>query len=64
MDVFDKVFNVCLPPGAGAAARGQLQELAMGGEVLVATPGRLIDFVDRGIITLARTRSACYLLSL
>jgi len=37
-------------------SRPRAQELALGGQVLVATPGRLIDFVDRGIVTLARTR--------
>ena len=40
----------------GAPARGQLQQLAQGADVLVATPGRLIDFVDRGVISLACTR--------
>jgi ATP-dependent RNA helicase DDX3X len=38
----------------GADAKGQLRELARGVDVLVATPGRLIDFVDRGVVSLAK----------
>eukprot|EP00613_Pedinella_sp_CCMP2098_P075128 CAMPEP_0171923748 /NCGR_PEP_ID=MMETSP0993-20121228/22419_1 /TAXON_ID=483369 /ORGANISM="non described non described, Strain CCMP2098" /LENGTH=565 /DNA_ID=CAMNT_0012561849 /DNA_START=29 /DNA_END=1723 /DNA_ORIENTATION=+ len=37
----------------GASARGQLEELAQGVDVLVATPGRLSDFLERGLVSLA-----------
>jgi ATP-dependent RNA helicase DDX3X len=37
----------------GAAARGQLSGLASGCDLLVATPGRLQDFVERGMVSLA-----------
>ncbi|KAJ1457009.1 P-loop containing nucleoside triphosphate hydrolase protein [Pelagophyceae sp. CCMP2097] len=40
----------------GAEARGQLAQLAAGVEVLVATPGRLVDFLerDRTLVSLIR----------
>ena len=38
----------------GAKARPQLAELAIGGDICVATPGRLIDFMERGVLSLAR----------
>ena len=37
----------------GAKARPQLLELARGVDICVATPGRLIDFIDRGVCTMA-----------
>lgn len=37
----------------GAAQRAQLQQLALGVDILVATPGRLTDFVERGLVTLS-----------
>ena len=40
----------------GADARAQLRELAKGVDVLVATPGRLQDFVDRGVVLFAATK--------
>lgn len=40
----------------GADARAQLAELARGVDVCVATPGRLIDFIDRRVISLACSR--------
>ena len=39
----------------GADAKAQLRELAKGVDILVATPGRLQDFVDRGVVSLAGT---------
>ena len=36
----------------GADIRAQLHELACGTDVLVATPGRLLDLVDRGVVSL------------
>lgn len=40
----------------GAKARQQLYELAQGVDILVATPGRLQDFCDRGLVTLAHVK--------
>jgi ATP-dependent RNA helicase DDX3X len=36
----------------GADIRAQLVQLASGTDVLVATPGRLLDLVDRGVVSL------------
>ena len=41
----------------GGKLGGQLHKLAFGCEVLVATPGRLADFLSRGIISLSRVKS-------
>jgi ATP-dependent RNA helicase DDX3X len=40
----------------GVNARAQLKELAFGAHIIVATPGRLTDFVDRGIVSLAEVQ--------
>jgi ATP-dependent RNA helicase DDX3X len=40
----------------GATARPQLEALASGVEILVATPGRLADFLDRNLVSLSRCR--------
>ena len=40
----------------GAAARGQLTQCAAGPDILVATPGRLTDFLDRDLVDLSYTR--------
>ena len=40
----------------GADQRKQIRELAVGADIVVATPGRLTDFVERGIVTLSRVR--------
>lgn len=40
----------------GAPTRGQLSLLAKGVDILVATPGRLNDFLQRTLITLASTK--------
>jgi superfamily II DNA/RNA helicase len=37
----------------GANQRPQLRALAFGADLVVATPGRLTDFVERGIVSLA-----------
>ena len=39
----------------GANAKGQLMNLAKGMDILVATPGRLQDFVDRHLVSLRKT---------
>ena len=59
---FDDEANAAVaPPRAvvvygGADAKAQLRELARGCDVLVATPGRLTDFVDRGVVSLSNTK--------
>jgi ATP-dependent RNA helicase DDX3X len=59
---FDDESNASVaPPRAvvvygGADAKAQLRELARGCDVLVATPGRLTDFVDRGVVSLSNTK--------
>ena len=40
----------------GADISNQLRELERGCHLLVATPGRLVDIVDRGRISLANIR--------
>lgn len=40
----------------GASARPQLAALAAGAEILVATPGRLVDFLQRDLVSLARCK--------
>ncbi|KAI8981922.1 P-loop containing nucleoside triphosphate hydrolase protein [Mycotypha africana] len=40
----------------GAGSGGQLQELARGCDILIATPGRLVDFIDRGKVDLSRIK--------
>lgn len=40
----------------GAPTRGQLALLAKGVDILVATPGRLNDFLQRGLVNLAHTK--------
>ena len=42
----------------GANARGQLTRLADGVDIVVATPGRLQDFVDRKLVSLSRFSSS------
>ena len=40
----------------GANQRQQIRALAYGGDLVVATPGRLTDFVDRGLVLLDQVR--------
>lgn len=37
----------------GASQRKQLRDLAFGGDIIVATPGRLTDFCDRSLVNLS-----------
>jgi len=37
----------------GVEAKPQLLELARGADIVTATPGRLLDFIDRGVLSLA-----------
>uniref|UniRef100_A0A7S4JE29 RNA helicase n=1 Tax=Odontella aurita TaxID=265563 RepID=A0A7S4JE29_9STRA len=37
----------------GADQRKQVRELAHGADIVVATPGRLTDFIDRGIVSMS-----------
>ena len=43
----------------GASVQGQLTDVDRGCLLLVATPGRLVDFIDRGNIGLEQCRSVC-----
>ena len=43
----------------GAAAGEQLRELERGCDILVAAPGRLIDFIERGRVSLNNVRYLC-----
>lgn len=62
--IFDEARRLCyrsmLRPCViygGAPTRGQIDELKKGCDVLIATPGRLIDFMQRGsLLTLSRVR--------
>eukprot|EP00658_Telonema_sp_P-2_P013319 TRINITY_DN15045_c0_g1_i1.p1 TRINITY_DN15045_c0_g1~~TRINITY_DN15045_c0_g1_i1.p1 ORF type:complete len:625 (+),score=151.83 TRINITY_DN15045_c0_g1_i1:158-2032(+) len=40
----------------GADQRKQIRSLAIGCDIVVATPGRLTDFAERGVITLSRVQ--------
>jgi ATP-dependent RNA helicase DDX3X len=46
----------CVCVYGGAPTRGQLALLAKGVDILVATPGRLTDFLQRGLIGLGNTK--------
>ena len=46
----------CACAYGGATARPQLERLAAGVEILVATPGRLVDFVNRDLVSLQACR--------
>mgnify|MGYP000256190063 CR=1 FL=1 len=37
----------------GASIEGQLRKIKKGADIVVATPGRLIDFINRGVINLS-----------
>lgn len=41
----------------GTSARGQLEELSFGVDIAVATPGRLMDFIDRSLVDLSCIQS-------
>jgi ATP-dependent RNA helicase DDX3X len=43
----------------GADSKGQIQELEKGCHVLVATPGRLIDMIERGKVNLSNIKYLC-----
>jgi ATP-dependent RNA helicase DDX3X len=43
----------CVVVYGGADQRKQIKDLAFGCDIIVATPGRLTDFVERGIVTLS-----------
>lgn len=50
---------VCACVYGGASLRPQLDELSKGVDVLVATPGRLIDLMERGIMSMESCRYLC-----
>jgi ATP-dependent RNA helicase DDX3X len=37
----------------GVEAKPQLRELALGSDIVTATPGRLTDFINRGVVTMS-----------
>ena len=43
----------------GSEIRNQLADLSFGCDIIVATPGRLIDIIDRGIISLSDVSPSC-----
>ena len=40
----------------GVESRPQMAQLARGCDILTATPGRLIDFIDRGVISMSKVQ--------
>ncbi|KAI7891035.1 P-loop containing nucleoside triphosphate hydrolase protein [Mucor mucedo] len=63
VQIFDESRRFCyrsmLRPCAvygGAGVQGQIREIEKGCDVLVATPGRLVDLIDRGKIDLSNLR--------
>ena len=61
--IFDEARRLCyrsmLRPCViygGAPAGEQLDEIRKGCDVLIATPGRLIDFMERGDLSLCRVK--------
>ncbi|KAJ8611866.1 hypothetical protein CTAYLR_005779 [Chrysophaeum taylorii] len=61
--IYDEARKFCYCTGVrpvvcygGAETRGQLQDLERGADLLVATPGRLVDFLERGRVTLRACR--------
>ena len=40
----------------GVDAKAQLTQLTRGVDILVATPGRLIDFIDRGVMSMSKVQ--------
>lgn len=48
----NKISNTCVFGGAPKAP--QMRDLAKGCDVVIATPGRLIDFLERGVTNLRR----------
>jgi len=38
----------------GASIEGQIREMRKGPQIVVATPGRLVDMIERGVVDLAR----------
>lgn len=40
----------------GASVQGQIQQVLMGCDVLVAAPGRLLDLMERGVISLSNLK--------
>lgn len=47
-----RVNNACV--FGGAPKGGQIRDLERGAEIVIATPGRLIDFLERGVTNLKR----------
>jgi ATP-dependent RNA helicase DDX3X len=52
-------FDPCLEPHRYSSLCLQLRDLERGCDILVATPGRLSDLIERGRISLAGCRFLC-----
>lgn len=53
---YRSMLRPCVAYG-GAPTREQMDELRKGCDILIGTPGRLIDFIDRGhLVSLARVK--------
>ena len=53
---YRSMLRPCVAYG-GAPARDQMDELRKGCDILIATPGRLIDFMERGhLLSLSRVK--------
>ena len=53
---YRSMLRPCVAYG-GAPSRGQIEELQKGCDILIGTPGRLCDFLNRnGLISLSRVR--------
>ena len=46
-----------IPVYGGASIQGQIRELRHGVQIIVATPGRLIDLMERGVVNLEKVNN-------
>lgn len=67
IQIFDEARRFCYCTGlrpvvvyGGADIREQLRELELGCEILVATPGRLVDLIDRGRVGLSQVMTLIF----
>jgi ATP-dependent RNA helicase DDX3X len=61
--IYEEARKVCSKTGirpvvihGGTEARGQIRELYRGVDIIIATPGRLIDYLNKGILTMSLIR--------
>jgi ATP-dependent RNA helicase DeaD len=43
----------------GSSISQQIRDIERGAGIIVATPGRLIDFMDRGVVNLKEVEAVC-----